>query len=281
VKLAMARSSVVPKEHGAWAMLLIPLLIGFGAAGRVGPEALLFLGAVVLFFMARYHLGLLARKRPDQDRLDPAFSASIRWATVFIALGGLFGLALVGLYQRWGLLPLAGSAAIFLLLDLYLQRRRLDRTTWGELIGIAGLSITGPGAYIALLGVFDKAAFALWLLPFLYSGSSVFYVKMKVRQRLSKKQVLSWGEKWSAGATSALYLGLLLAVTAGLSLLGAVPLFAGLAFLPLVGKVGAGIGHLEPNLSIRRLGLRELAYSLLFATLLVLIFHLSPYFSPA
>jgi hypothetical protein len=44
----------LPREHGAWAMLAIPLLVGLSASGRPVVSAVLILPAMLLLFLARY-----------------------------------------------------------------------------------------------------------------------------------------------------------------------------------------------------------------------------------
>ncbi|MCL5960529.1 MAG: YwiC-like family protein [Chloroflexi bacterium] len=277
----MKKGSVVPKEHGAWAMLLIPLAIGWGVAGKLDLEALLFLVTTVLFFIGRYPLGQLANRNASKPISSALQRRLVIWSTVFVGIAVLSGLVLLFPYRRWSLLLLGAICVLFLLLQFLLQRRRADRTAWGELLAIAGLSMTGPGAYYSLVGTFDNTAFALWILPFLYSGSSVFYVKMKVRQRLSKNRATERREKWRIGQASALYLVSLLVVAVGLALSGAIPPLAAVAFLPLTYKMVTGIFKIQPDLTIRRIGFTELGHSLLFAALLVLIFHFSPHLSVA
>lgn len=256
---------MIPREHGAWAMLLVPLAIGWGVGGWGGPEVVLFLFACLSLFLARYPLTIIVRAKLGRLRNLPA--GTRLWFGIYTAFFLLFTFPLIFYYRLWLLLPLGALSLALLLLSLYLLRARRERTEGGELLGVGVLTMTAPGAYYVAAAALDQVAFFLWALVFLYFGSSVFYVKMKVKQRPGKR-------RREVGRDVVLYNLLLLLAVLGLMLWGDIPSLAPLAFLPLLIKVVVSLVRTPGELNIKRLGFTELAHSLIFGVLLVLAYRL-------
>ena len=270
----LIRHPIIPREHGAWAMLLMPFMVGAGVAPQLGWNILLLLLAIILLFSARYALAKLRAAMRTRRAASSTARAAILWLIIYIGIAAILGIPLLLIYQQWGLLPLAAIAALLLALHLWLQERRLERSTTGELLGIAGLSLTAPAAYYAGAGQFDTTAMLLWLLTLLYSGSSVFYVKMKVRHRLLGEAPLRMSERMRLGRATVIYQLLVLALVVGLSLGGSAPILVPVAFLPLTFKNISGALWPRPEKSLRRVGFIELGHAVLFTALLILTFRL-------
>jgi hypothetical protein len=266
---------MIAKEYGAWSMLLLAFALGPGVAGHLNVETGLFLGVAVALFLARYPMTLLLKRGgrgPDWGRL-------LRWTSIYSSGALLLLLPLLFRYHLWGLLPLGAAYAVSLIAYLYVIARRWERTIWGELWAVAGLSLAAPGAYYAATGLWGKTALLLWLLSLLYSGASVFYVPMKFRHRTlatpSPEQKRSFPEGWRLGRRPLLYLGIML-LTVGLLVLGnQLPSLALLAFLPLAVKTVSATFWVRPA-SIRRIGFTEVAHAALFALLLIGAYHFPP-----
>ena len=57
----MRVKNLVPREHGAWAILILPYVLGTVLGGGFSRKSFLDLLAVVLIFLARQPLGVLGR----------------------------------------------------------------------------------------------------------------------------------------------------------------------------------------------------------------------------
>lgn len=273
----MSWRPLLPREHGAWAMFLVPFAVGAGVAETVGWETLLLLLATLFLFAARYPASLLAKAsaRQPTGRLSPR--RPFLWLAIYVGLGLLFGAPLLWPYGRWALLPLGALGLLFWALHLYLQGRRLERTAWGELLAIAGLSLAAPAAYYGSRGALDRTAFSLWLLTFLYSGSSVFYVKMTIQHLAAKARPSTLAGRWALGRAAALYQGFLLVVATSLALGGSAPPLALVAFVPLTFKVARGVLLAPAAVSVRHIGFGEVGHAVLFTVLLLLAYRLGPH----
>ncbi len=239
-------------------MLLMPLVVAVGVAG-LGLPGLLYSVAVVGLFLARYPVELAVRRR--------TLPGAGRWLFIYAAVSGASGLSLVAAYGRWGLVPLGGLALLIMGLYLWLIRQRAERTAPAELVMVAGLSLSAAGAVYVVRGEWTALALWLWLLTAVYSGSSVFFVRMMVRRPPRGPTAL--GRRLRVGWGALLYQGLVWAALSTVVLWGAIPLLATVAFMPLLAKVLVGVFAVRGRPRIRVLGFMEVGHTLAFALLLV------------
>ncbi|MDO8692452.1 MAG: YwiC-like family protein [Dehalococcoidia bacterium] len=263
----------LPREHGAWAMLLIPLVVGLAVAGSWGLEGPLFLGACLALYAARQPITMLAKGSNDTGASQRG--TPLTWLAVYLVLALAFGVPLLYPLGRWLLLPWAAVFAAFTAFHLFLRRRHLDRTPAGEFITTAGLALTAPGAYLVARG-FEPTAVYLWALTTLYSGASVFYVRMKMRHRGLRRPAANLGERVAFGKANIVYGSLLVAVVAVLTLLGQAPPLVPLAFLPLLVKVVFGVLAGGPHVDIKKVGWAEVVHSIAFTILLIGAYLIGP-----
>ncbi len=268
-----ARGPLVPREHGAWAMLLIPLVVSLAAAGRWGLEGPLFLGTCLAIYTARQPINMLVRSL--QEPGDEAKGRPLFWLGVYAVLALAFGLPLLFYYGRWLLLPWAAIFMAFTAAHFYLRQRRQDRTIPGELVTIAGLALTAPGAYYVARGLEPTAAY-LWVLTTLYSSASIFYVRMKMKHRSLRRPAKDVMERLSLGRNSIIYQGVLVLVLALAVAWGQVPPFVPIAFAPLLAKVTYAVLAGDHLVNIKKVGWIEVAHSVAFTFLLIGAYLVGP-----
>jgi hypothetical protein len=157
--------------------------------------------------------------------------------------------------------------------NLYLATRREEMTVGGELLGIAGLALGAPVMYYVAAGAPGVQMLGLWLLSFLYFGGSVFYVKMKVRIHTRQAPPAGLLARLYAGRATLVYHIFTLALTLALVTTALVPPLAPLAYIPVTCKAFQGALVWRRSVNIKRIGMIELAHSLIFALLIVLAYH--------
>ncbi len=253
--------TVVPREHGAWAMWTVPGIVGAALAGEGYPLSALFLLAVFLLFWARYPVWQWVRSRPRAFRLAD-YSANIPI--------GLTGLALVAYiavaHERWALLPIGALAVVAMGAHIWLVSSRKERDAVAELLGIFGLGIVGPSTYYAASGTVD-ASFALtWLLPTLFFGTSVFSVKLRV-----EGYALTRAGRETRGLLAALagYQALVFAVVFVLIATNIVPLRVVAFYVPVTLQAAWLSRNLKRPPVLKNLGLVWVVQSILFTTLVI------------
>lgn len=251
---------LLPHEHGAWAMFIAPLVTGIGAAGMLNADTLLFSLTAFGFFLLRFPLMLAAKSRAPDAR---AFA--LRWSAVYAALTFIGGAVLLFSARQWILVGLGALGFATLVVYLWLAARRAEMTVWGEWIGIAGLALGAPGAYLVSKGVLDATAIALYVLNALYFGGTVLYVKFKVREqpRIILQPPSFQARLWS-GRISFFYHAIIAALVLIFAAMNWLPALVPVAFILPMCKVIGGILNKPERLNIRRLGFIELGLTIVF-----------------
>lgn len=254
-------SRPLPREHGAWALLLGPLVVGLLAARHPGlPGWVLGLSATALFLAREPAVRLLRGRRhgvrPEVRRVW------IRWAVVCSALG-LAGMALLVLVlQRPGLALLGLVVLPLLAVHLWLTEQREERSIPAELLGIAALTLAAPAAWYTATGSFLPDGGLLWILCVLYFSSAVFYVKMQVSRFLRPQGFLGARRLHVAYHGLAAVALALLVVAAGLN-----PWIV-IAYLPMFARSAVGAVRGPARLNLKQLGYLEVAYTTWFVFVL-------------
>jgi hypothetical protein len=169
-------------------------------------------------------------------------------------------------FHRLGLVALGGAAGLLAAVSFAVERAHRDRTAWGEVIGVLGLSTAIPLASYATTGSFDVGHAGLWALATLFFTGSVFHVRFLIRCWRRRRGPLL--ERLQAGWPSlAWHLGAL-ALAAGAAQMHLVPAWAPVALVPVTLKALLTFrrGPDAPPVT-RTIGFLELAHGLLFVGL--------------
>lgn len=267
----MSLKPPLPKEHGSWAMLIVPLLLGLVIAPAWHGRAVLLLIAAFGFFMARCPLVTLVktRRRATANRV-----ALWRWVAIYGGVAALSGAWLVVAYQLWWLVLMGVVGGLLLLFHLWIVSRRQETTVIGELVGIFGLALGAPMAYYTTSGLLGRTAGALWLINALYFGGTVFYIKLKVRQQPRLPAPNRVSERLLRAKACLAYQTFALTIVILLVALRQAPLLAPLAFVPVTLKsfLGAYKWQDKKSLNMTRLGVTEIVHAVAFAGLVILAF---------
>lgn len=170
----------VPNQHGAWAMVIAPPLVGAALAGPTWRHLLLlvaWLAAYCAYFAAAQWL---------RSRRKPRYRAPVLgYGTVAAVLGGAL-IATQPALLRWAPLyvPLLTVSLVF-------AARRADRTYANDLVTIAAASVMTvvaaglgrPAVGIWPPGATDPAAWWATALLGAYLVGTVPYVKSMIRER--------------------------------------------------------------------------------------------------
>jgi hypothetical protein len=138
--------SLLPREHGAWGQLAMPLATGL-ALGRPGAGALLLACGVVLAFLAHEPLLVVLGQRGRRVRDEVGALAARRLLRLGLAAvaAGTLGLALAPPAAR--LAALAPAALALAVAPLVAWR--LEHTAAGEILVAAALSAAGVPVALA------------------------------------------------------------------------------------------------------------------------------------
>ncbi|MFQ6089296.1 MAG: YwiC-like family protein, partial [Candidatus Methanofastidiosia archaeon] len=192
---------------------------------------------------------------------------TIFWFLLYTSLTLLISGFLLVFFKLFYLLIFGALFFIFLTTYILLLKTKRDRTTFGEILSIFGLSMSSPLAYYLTTGKLDGLAFILWFLNFSYFSGSVFYVKLKLGI-LYKRDILR------RRALNLTYHIILLTFLIFLAFWELIPTFSPIAYIPMLSKTLTESFEKRPISSLRKLGFSEFFHSILFASLLTLSFHL-------
>lgn len=252
---------VLPTEHGAWAWLIIPFIVGAVVAGKLGPFGekaalslfLTFIGGLCAFLMRQPATVWLRARQGKARRADKPLAAG--WTLGFAGLAGLCLLGLLALGRMlllWLLVPL--GAILGLYLAAALKGRAERRALWMELAGAVGLALMAPAAFIAATGRLDPAIWSLWVIMAMQNALSVFYVRLRLadtHRRLTNRAHVFWAH----------LIGTAVVLMTGLTDLA--PLLAALPFIGFLGRAVWAVRGLRLVNNVRRFGFTELAIEFL------------------
>jgi hypothetical protein len=264
---------LLPREHGAWSMLLQPFVAGLILAREFHWSAIPAVLAVLLAFVVREPLIVLGRqahiwKQPRPEALVARKNLYVE-LPVLAVCGGL--LLLRGPWPAW--LALAAGAALLTLLAVWMTVRNWQRSIPLQLISAAGLSASVLAAALAILRAAPAWAWAAWLMFTLHGGSAVLVVHTRLQARIAARtqseadRNRADSRRRGAYAAQAVLLG-----AAGISLLTPRSLLA----LPLALSALAHVRDLAElrgaegvNTPLRRVGWRAVGLSLAFSALVM------------
>jgi hypothetical protein len=267
------RSFVLPREHGAWGILLIPLItagsIGF-ATGRGVLPFLLFIAASLSLFCLRTPveawLGASAlRAQTPPERMVVFSSMAVYTAIAALSVGWLLWRE-----RALGLILIGGVSAVLFLAQAVLKRLGRQMRMAAQLVGALGLTSTAAGAYYVVTGALGRWALILWAANWLFAANQIHFVQMRIHNGratgLREKLAAGGGFLWSETLTV-----LLLVAAWRLQYL---PALAALAYVPVLLRGLRWFWQEREPLAIHRLGFTELAHALTFGALFILGFQL-------
>jgi len=270
---ARRRSLLVPREHGAWGILLVPLVTGAFAGLRAGGEgwslAPLVLTALSLFWLrtpVESWMGTtpVHARSADETRL-------VRKAVFLLA-------AVAAASATWlfwggrnrGLLWIGAMAAAAFAAQAVLKRSRRHARTAAQMIGAAGLTSTAPAAYYTVTGSLTGPAWSFWAANLLFAVNQIHYVQVRIRAAHagSRREKLSIGRRFLAGQI------FLLSLLVSACDLHWFRWYVAAAFAPILIRGFWWLLAPPRLLAVHRLGKSELGFACLFGLLLVLGFAL-------
>ena len=258
---------LVPREYGAWSMLLTGYATTLAVADRLRPAAVWLLPATILLLMAKEPLERLLRAaRSDRP-------ATLRCALILLAelaLSAVCGIAAARSAHDGAIYFLPAVAAPFygvaVLLGFWGERWRTLR----ELVATWGLLLVVPGTWLALGLGGDAAMWIVYLglvLHFLYG---VAFLRLQIvagRTHMDDAEVRQ-GTILLAGSASLITVGVVV-----VSLFGYLPIWAAVPLLPQMARAYLWLGSGQPWLAVHRLGRQEVALALSILLLFTLLAH--------
>src|SRR5690554_2420340 len=157
---------VVPKQHGAWSMLIIPFWLGVVASGFVWQHIPFFIGWLLLY-LATYP-ALLIFKGKNQGFY-------LKWTLIYAVPGVL--LLLIPLWMRPSIVVFALAMIPFFLINIYFSWKKNDRAFLNDLSAIIVFSIAGLASAYLYEGSLHSEAWLIFAASVLFFTGTIFFVK--------------------------------------------------------------------------------------------------------
>jgi YwiC-like protein len=273
VQNARLKTMVVPREHGAWGMLLVPLVTGAAVATKAGINGaaltLYIVAAMALFWLrtpVESWLGTSAIKAQNAGER----SYVLRMITAIGAVAVVSVVTLLWKGSNRDLIAIGGVAAIAFAAQAVVKKFGRSGRMPAQVIGAIGLTSTAAGAYYVATGRFDRTAIALWLANWLFAANQIHFVQVRIRN----SRATGFDQKLSQGF-SFLFAQIVMlgAILAGCRV-GFFPVFAALAFVPILFRGMFWFARGPQPLDVHKLGFSELSQALVFGALLCVAFLL-------
>lgn len=251
---------MLPKEHGAWAILVAPILVGLIGTPSVSPAAaaLFCLGSLAVF-LVRTPLQALLAKPGDRQALG--------WLAFYGFLAAGAFLPLIVVLGCWKLAYFAFPAVLLLVQNLFANKAGRRFSAFNEAAGVLGLCLGAPAAYYAASFTLDSRAWAMWLLCSAYFLGPIPYVKMAALQHRAVNDKAALPALDGMSRRAAAYHALALVAVGAWAATGGVPALVIFPFAAALAKVALRARRPPERVDFKALGYAEIGYSVLFVIL--------------
>lgn len=265
------RALIVPREHGAWGLLLVPMVTAAGVAFRqntnVFPFALLLTAALAMFWLRtplESLLGISAMRAETKEE-----RGSVAFVVAYLAVVAILAVTMLLWTGHKPLLWAIGAAAGMAFVGQAVLRKMGRRTRMlSEIVGTIGLTASAPAVYYVIAGKFGITAWMLWLANLIFAGNQIHYVQIRIHSAkmvgLRAKLTRAW-----AFATGQVAMLIVLSV---ICWRGWMPWLALLAFVPLLLRGFYYFIQKAEPLQVRRLGWNELLQAIVFCVLFITMY---------
>ncbi len=174
---------VIPKQHGAWGMLLIPFLLSILLGNPTIYHIPLFL-AWLFIYLATYPFLMYMKQRRKKEFLYAAL--------LYFMIAGIFGI--ISLLYEWKIVMFIGILIPLFIVNIYFAHQKKERALTNDICAIIIFCIGSLIGYYFSMKTVDTIALWIAAVSFLYFLGSTFYVKTMIREKHNLLyRNLSWG----------------------------------------------------------------------------------------
>lgn len=175
---------MIPKQHGAWSMLILPFLLG-GIVGGWTLAHIPFAIAWLFVYMGTFFLFQYIKQRKKSQEL---LRTVVTYLTIAIVA------AIPVFLSEWRLVWFVLAMIPFGLTNAYFAKIKDERNVWNDVSAVTSFCIGGMASYYLGARVLDGTIVWMFVLPYLYFLGSIFFVKTMIREKKSLfYRNVSWG----------------------------------------------------------------------------------------
>jgi hypothetical protein len=162
----------LPKQHGAWAMLIIPFWLGVAATQYIWQHVPFFLGWLLLY-LATYPMLLLFKGKK--------IAYHLKWTIIYFIPALL--LLIFPIWYEPKILFLGLSMIPFFMINAYYSSKNQDRAIGNDISAILTFSIAGVGSGFLVTEQITSSLLIVFFSCILFFIGSTFYVKSMIREK--------------------------------------------------------------------------------------------------
>lgn len=163
---------LLPKQHGAWAMLLVPFILGITSSSFTVIHILLFIGWLGLYLSTYPMLMVIKGKKKNLH---------MKWTGIYMGVALLF-LVMV-LFYEWKMMFFGLAMIPLFFINVYFAKKKKERAFANDFTAIIVFCIGGAASYYLGEGVLDYKGWIVVLLSFLFFLGSTFFIKTMIREK--------------------------------------------------------------------------------------------------
>ncbi len=268
------RALIVPREHGAWGLLFVPLATGVAA----GIAPAYHVGLLILFTAAALFLFWL--RTPIESLLGSGVISAhtTRERRTALIASGLLAAASAACLATllWGgrnsqLVPIGLVAGVALAVQTALRRLGHVMRMPSQLVGAIALTATAPAAYYLGSGRLGARALILWIANWLFAWNQIHFVQLRIHAARAGSFTEKFAKgKYFFGAQAVLILSLVVALLYRL-----IPALVIVAFIPALFRGTLWFFRGPRPLNVKQLGWSEMRQGVAFGVLLAAAFLLA------
>ncbi|KAA6456927.1 hypothetical protein DYQ86_24080 [Acidobacteria bacterium AB60] len=203
-----------PREHGATAMLLTPIVAVAILARTWRWSELAVLTAAFAAISAKDPAVLLVRQRFLWKRKSPESSAAVPWLLGWTALLLASALVLLATWPLKSFLAMGAVIAAFACLAVLVNLKNRQRSTLFQIASAAALTSTALATSLAAFGSIPSWCWTLWALIAMQACAGILVVHARLDARIALRKSTPASQTFRHAAQAALVLLLCGAIAA-------------------------------------------------------------------
>lgn len=264
IDFALLKKPVFVREHGTWAMLIVPAVTGIIHAPQASAALLPFLLAIFFLFFAYTPAEILFVELNHHKKGSLKYRTAFLWFCIYLTVGLSGGVIAVFYYQKYGLLLFGLAAALCFAFGL-IADKNYKAPLVRDISAILGLTVIAPAVYYYLNGTSVTTAFLLWFYNAVYFVSTALYIHTKMLQQNKDTNTSKSAQYYRLRNANSIYQLILLLLILTLPAFNKMSAMGALAFIPMIAHCTFGVFILRQKVYFKHLGYAFAVYALYFA----------------
>ena len=262
----------LPREHGATAMLLTPIVCVVILAREWRWCELATLTAAFAALAAKDPMVVLARQRFIWKQRHPETAAATRWFAGWMVIFILSGLVLLKTWPLNAIVAMGLGVGIFSALAIAINVKNRQRSTLFQIASAAALTSSSLATCLSATGAIAPWCWWLWLLMAMQATTGILVVHARLDARIASRGTAPASEQFRRAAQVSLIVLACAAAAAIVLRRGWIALALLLAVMGYWYDLRGQRDAAALQIPLKKVGQRALALSSLYASLLIIGF---------